>query len=283
VKLMITGANGQLGQDLVRECARRDIAVAASDLPRLNICDLAAVREALAAERPDALINCSAYNAVDRAESDFEQACLVNAAGPGNLALAAEESGIPLMHFSTDFVFDGEKGEPYTIDDQPHPLSRYGESKLLGERAVAKACGRALVVRLSWVFGSGNDNFVKKILHWAADRDVLRVVDDQISRPAYTVDLAPLIIDLLDSRAYGLYHLANSGICSRYEWACRIVELSGLSTKVEPAASSEFETAARRPRFSALDLSSIEAVLGRRPPDWKDATKRFLMEIGADE
>jgi len=280
---MITGANGQLGRDLVRECARRGIAVAASDLPRLDICDLAAVREALAAERPDALVNCSAYNAVDRAESDFEQARLVNAAGPGNLALAAEESGIPLMHFSTDFVFDGEKGEPYTIDDQPHPVNRYGESKLLGERAVAKACGRAFVVRLSWVFGSGNVNFVKKILHWAAGRDVLRVVDDQISRPAYTVDLAPLILDLLDSRAFGLYHLANSGICSRYEWACRIVRLSGLSTKVEQAKSAEFETAARRPRFSALDLSSIEAVLGRRPPDWKDATKRFLTEIGADE
>ncbi len=283
MKIMITGANGQLGRDLVRECTRRDIAQVSSDLPRLDVCDLAAVREAVSAERPGALINCSAYNAVDKAESDFERARLVNAAGPGNLAIAAEEAGIPLMHFSTDFVFDGQKGEPYTIADEPRPISRYGESKLLGERAVMEACRRAYVVRLSWVFGSGNVNFVKKILEWAAGREVLRVVDDQISRPAYTVDLAPLILDLLESRAFGLYHLANSGICSRYEWACRIVELAGLSTRVEPAKSAEFETPANRPRFSALDLSRIESLLGREPPDWKDATQRFLVEIGADK
>ncbi len=281
MKLMITGAKGQLGQDMMKECQRRQIEFIASDLPELDISDLAGVQAAVRAAKPDAIVNCSAYNAVDRAETDFQQACLVNGIGPKNLAIAAEEAGIVVMHFSTDFVFDGRKTEPYTIADTPRPLGRYGQSKRLGEQLLQAATNRFYLIRLSWVFGAGNDNFAKKVLQWAKGRDELRVVEDQVSCPAYTVDLAPTILDLLDTGAYGLYHLANSGFCSRYEWARHIIETAGLKVKVLPARSDEFPVPAPRPAFSAMDPFPIPLLIGRELPSWQDATERFLQEIGA--
>ena len=168
--------------------------------------------------------------------------------GVDNALDACEEAGIPLMHFSTDFVFAGDKGSPYTIADEPAPLGAYARSKLLGERMVAGLCRRHFVVRLSWVFGdSGEVNFPRKVLGWAKDREVIRVVDDQVSRPAYTPDLVPPLWKLLKSGAFGLYHLANEGICSRFEWASHLVRSAGLGTTVQPARTADFSEAARRP------------------------------------
>lgn len=247
-RALITGANGQLGRDLARELERSGFSVEATDLGELDITDLGAVRRRLKGFQ--SVANCAAYNEVDRAESEEQAAVRINALGPRHLAIACEETGAALMHFSTDFVFDGEKHSPYTIADRPRPLSAYARSKLRGEEEVAAHCRRFFLVRLSWVFGvSGPANFPRKVLAWAKGKETLRAVDDQVSRPAYTADLAPVLVKLLESGAFGLYHLANQGICSRFEWAGHIVKAAGLPVKVLPAKTGEFQEAARRPAY----------------------------------
>jgi len=322
MKLLITGANGQLGQDLQKECKRRGIQYIATDylegstlheapgaddscdvsrgttyepnanqpicqsanqLLHLDITDLKSVRVAASQTNPDAIINCAAYNAVDKAEEDWENAFLVNAIGPKNLAIAANERGIPLMHFSTDYVFDGKKGNSYFVWDEPKPLSKYGQSKLYGEQLVSLLSNRIFIVRLSWVFGAGNTNFVKKILEWSKGKNELKIVDDQISSPAYTVDLSSAILDLLETKAYGIYHMANTGYCSRYEWAKYILELTRWKGKIVPVKSSDFKTAAQRPEFSAMNTFPLKETIGYELPDWKGATKRFLKDLGVIE
>lgn len=278
MRVLVTGARGQLGQELVRELGRGRYMLEATDVDELDISDLGAVRRAVRGFQ--ALINCAAYNDVDRAESEEHRAISINALGPRNLAIACEEKGAALMHFSTDFVFDGAKTAPYTIADEPRPLSAYARSKLRGEREVAAHCRRFYVVRLSWLFGqSGQANFPRKVLAWAKGKEVLKVVDDQVSRPTYTADVAPVLIKLLESGAYGLYHLANRGLCSRFEWASHIVNAAGLPVKVLPAKTGEFQEAARRPAYSALDLHPLDQMFGPLP-HWQDATDRFLAGIG---
>jgi len=318
MKLLITGANGQLGQDLQKECKRRGIQYIATDylegstlhvargandsydelratshernvdstnlpncksakhLTHLDITDLKSVRETVSQTNPEAIINCAAYNTVDKAEEDWKNAFLVNAIGPKNLAIAANEIGIPLMHFSSDYVFDGKKGSPYFVWDEPKPLSKYGQSKLYGEQLVSLFSNRHLIVRLSWVFGTGNTNFVKRVLEWSKGKNELKIVDDQISSPAYTVDLSSAIIDLLETKAYGIYHMANTGYCSRYEWAKYILELTGWKGKIVPVKSSDFKTAAQRPEFSAMNTFPLKETIGYELPDWKSASQRFL-------
>jgi dTDP-4-dehydrorhamnose reductase len=280
MKLLITGSNGQLGQDLQKACRIRRVDFCAGDVEEFDITDLELMREVVRREKPTAVVNCAAYNQVDQAETDFEAARRINALGPQNLAIAAEETGVPIMHFSTDFVFDGAKGAPYTVDDRPNPINRYGESKLQGEQAVASHSTRYFLVRLSWVFGIAGINFPKKVLEWAQNRSAIKVVTDQVSSPSYTTDLAGPILDLLRLGAFGTYHLTNRGHCSRFEWARFVIERSRPEVAVEPAGGDEFETAARRPAFSALDPAPLEDVLGRLLPDWQNATERFLKEMG---
>ena len=280
MKLLITGSNGQLGQDLQKACRTRRIDFCAGDVEEFDITDLELIREVVRRERPTAVVNCAAYNAVDRAETEFEAARRINALGPENLAIAAEEAGVPIMHFSTDFVFDGTKKAPYLVDDRPNPISRYGESKLQGERAVASHATRFFIVRLSWVFGIAGINFPKKVLEWAQNRSAIKVVTDQVSCPSYTVDLVGPILDLLRLGAFGTYHLTNQGHCSRFEWARFVIGRARPEVAVEPAGADEFETTARRPAFSALDPAPLDEVLGRLPPDWQNATERFLKEMG---
>lgn len=280
-RILVTGAAGQLGQDVCAECERRGLTPVGVDLPEVDIGDRAAVDALVETERPGAIVNCAAYNEVDKAEQNFKNALWVNAIGPRNLAVAAERAGVALIHFSTDFVFDGRNNEPYTIADEPAPLNRYGLSKLRGEAEVQGLTARHYVVRLSWVFGSGNDNFVRKVLAWAGNRKSIQVVEDQTSCPCYTAHLAPAVLDLLKSGAFGLYHLTNEGHCSRYEWAKTLLEMAGMDTEVEPVESSNFHTPAARPAFSAMDCWPIDLVIGRRLPHWREASRQFLQEIGA--
>ncbi len=324
MNILITGANGQLGQDLQKECLRRGIDYVATDLLKnssrhaasstqssgstgnqqptnnnlsssdapncepqatgrvlnLDITDLHTVPKIVAETKPDAIINCAAYNAVDKAEEDWRNAFLVNSFGPRNLAIISEELKIPLMHFSTDAVFDGTKGSSYMIWDRPNPLSKYGQSKLFGETLVSQYSTRSFIVRLSWVFGKGNVNFVKKVIQWAEGTLELKGAYDQTSCPSYTIDLAKAILDLLSTGAYGLYHMTNSGFASRYEWAGEILRLSGWAGTVLPASSSEFESAAQRPKFSAMDCFPLRETIGYDMPHWKDGLKRFMKELG---
>jgi len=274
---LITGSNGQLAKALIKELHKREEHVVAYDHASLDIRNLAAIRDKVDGVQrnriaPGCIINAAAYNHVDLAETHVEDAISVNALGPRNLAIVAEEHDIPLVHFSTDYVFDGEKRTPYTIADLPNPINAYGKSKLLGEQFVQHFCRKHFVIRLSWVFGSGvTNNFVQKILNCANQKEV-KVVTDQMSCPSYTTDLAPAILDLIKTKEYGLYHLANSGFCSRHDWASYILKNS--TTRVFPDCSDSFSAPARRLKFSALNSFPLNKL-----PTWQDAVDRYLKEL----
>jgi dTDP-4-dehydrorhamnose reductase len=276
MNVVITGAGGQLGQDMVRACSGKDLSVHAAESQNLDITDYRNVKNYLTDHHCDLLINCAAYNAVDQAEKDWKTAFSVNGLGVGNLVRAMNELGGTLVHFSTDFVFDGLNSRPYTIADTPRPINRYGESKLLGEKYVQDLSDRYYLIRVSWVFGPGKMNFVKKVITWSQTTKELRIVDDQVSSPTYTWDLAKATIDLIETGMYGFYHITNSGYCTRFEWAAQILENLGWDGTIIPVSSEEFPTPARRPEFSVLDNFGFPEILGYSLPDWKDATGRFL-------
>ncbi len=281
MKVLVTGAGGQLGREITSLCHRRGIECNSYTSKELDITDRKKVHDLVTAGSPDIIINCAAYNAVDLAEKEWKKAFQVNGLGVKNLALAANENNAVLVHYSTDYVFNGQNARPYTIADTPGPISRYGQSKLLGEQMACHHADRYYLIRTSWVFGNGPSNFVKKILEWSADKTELSVVDDQVSSPSYTADLASATLDLLSTRSYGLYHITNSGSCSRFEWAQYVLGKSGWEGRLIPAKSGDFKTAAERPAYSVLDTFGTGEVLGYSLPDWQDATSRFLKEIGA--
>jgi dTDP-4-dehydrorhamnose reductase len=282
MNVVITGAGGQLGQDMVRACARRNFPVEAADSRRLDITDFTAVKKFLAGHSGVLVINCAAYNAVDQAEKDWETAFRVNGLGVRNLVRAVNECGGTLVHYSTDFVFDGESPRPYTMADTPRPINRYGESKLLGEQYVRDLSEHYYLIRVSSVFGPGKTNFVKKVIEWSKTGAELRIVDDQVSSPTYTPDLADATLDLVGTGMHGLYHITNSGSCSRYGWALHILDFLGWKGTIIPISSQEFTTAAKRPRFSVLDSFGFPELLGYELPDWKDATNRFLARLNRE-
>ncbi len=283
MNFLITGSNGQLAKEILKESDKRGISFDAFDHKSLDITDLKSVREVIKSKKPDVVINCAAYNAVDRAEDDWQNAYLVNGIGPKNLAIACEENNAALVHYSTDYVFDGLKHAPYTIADDPNPISQYGKSKLLGERFVQALSRKYFIIRVSWVFGIGNEtNFVKKVIEWSSKNDTIKVVDDQISSPTYAVDLAKATLDLIKTGAYGLYHITSPNPCSRYEWAEYILELIGWKGRLVPAKSDEFKTQAKRPGYSFMDSFPIIQTIGYNLADWKDMTKRMMKELKID-
>ncbi len=277
MKVLITGANGQLGQDFQKLFKDKDIRYFATDL-ETDITNLETMRTYVKRNPAKVIINCAAYNAVDKAESDWREAYIVNGIGSRNLAIIANEIDAAFVNYSTDYVFDGQKGTPYTILDTPNPISKYGESKLLGEKYTRQIARKFFLIRISWLFGKGNKNFVTKLLEWIKEKSELSVVDDQISSPTYTHDLARITLDLLESRAYGLYHITNSGYCSRYEWAEHILRKIEWKGKLLRAKSKDFKMAAKRPKFSVLDNFGVKETVGYNLPDWKNATSRFLQE-----
>ncbi len=278
MKVLITGANGQLGQDIQKLCREKTIDYIAAGSKTLDISDRKAVSQFIADHPVDVIINCAAYNAVDHAETEWRTAFAVNGLGVRNLAIAANKTGALLLHYSSDYVFDGLAGDPYTIVDPPNPVSNYGRSKLLGEQYIRDLANQFILIRTSWVFGTGSENFPKKIISWSRARTELKVVKDQVSSPTYTVDLAQATLDLIEKEAFGLYHITNSEYCSRYEWAKYILDQIGWDGNLIPASSEEFPTAARRPPFSVLDNFGSPETIGDDLPDWRDATRRFLDE-----
>lgn len=281
MKYLIPGANGQLGyafRSILSENGQDIFTFGKEDL---DITDLQSVREKVERLKPDYVINCAAYNAVDKAEEDWEVAYLVNGIGPRNLAIVCNENDIPLVHYSTDYVFDGKKGSPYTIADEPNPLNQYGKSKLLGERFVQSLCNKYLLIRTSWVFGPGgkkNSNFVEKVLSWAENTDNLKIVDDEISCPTYTFDLAEATINLLHRRAWGLYHITNSGSCSRYEWAKFILDITRWDGLCEKSTMNDFPSEAHRPHNSELGLMPMSLEISIQH-SWQTKTMIFLKTI----
>ena len=276
MKVLITGAKGMLGQDMVAEFQRREYEVHAASHKTLDITDIHAVRAAIEALRPDVVVNCAAYTNVDKAESEPEAAMRVNGLGPRNLALACEATGAVLLHISTDYVFDGEKEGPYEIWDTPNPINAYGKSKLWGENYVRSLIYRYFIVRTSWLFGKGGRNFVTTMLELAKRGEPMRVVNDQRGCPTYTVDLARACADLVESGCFGTYHVTNQGVTTWYEFAMEIFMQAGLNVRVEPIATVQFTRPASRPQNSELGSYPLLETLGYILPAWQAAILAYI-------
>lgn len=281
MKVVVTGAGGMLGRDMVAEFQRRGHEVIALGRAQLDITDLRAVREAIGSLRPDLVVNCAAYTDVDRAELEPDVAMAVNGLGPRNLALACEASGAALMQISTDYVFDGEKEAPYEIWDTPNPINVYGKTKLWGENYIRSLTHRYYLVRTSWLFGLGGRNFPRTILEKVRRREPIKVVTDQVGCPTYTLDLATVCADLADTDCYGIYHVTNQGATSWYGLARYVVDACGVYLPVEGISSRDVERPARRPRNSRLSAEPLAASIGYTPRSWQEAVSEYLaMEAG---
>lgn len=283
MKLLISGAQGQLGLALARRL-RGEHDVAALAREQFDLADAAACHATLARERPDVLLNCAAYTAVDRAESEPDAAYAINAEGPRRLAQSCRELGIYLIHFSTDYVFDGNASIAYVESDATEPTSVYGRSKLDGEIAIAQVLPEHLIFRLSWVYGNDGANFYKTMLRLAQDRNVLRVVADQFGAPNYTADLSDSLARVLARplaelrELSGLYHLSSHGRTSWRDFAAEIIDGAGLLSRVtvQSITTSEYPTAAVRPVFSVLDARRFATTFGGALPHWRDGLQRCL-------
>ena len=277
--ILITGANGQLGHDFQRIFKDRNLDFIATDYKELDITDMDTVREFVKDKNINLIINCAAYNNVDKAEEEKEMCYKLNAAAPRDLALVAKEIEADYITYSTDFVFDGSKNTPYTEEDIPAPLSVYSEAKAEGEKLVLEVYDKSFVIRTSWVFGIANNNFNKQVINWSKSRDILGIVDDQISVPTYSYDLALYSLKLLETKKYGLYHLSNSGVASKYDQAKYVLESIGWKGTLNRAKSSDFVLPAKRAEYSKLDSSKLEEVIGEKIPNWESGIDRFLNEM----
>ncbi|HTZ17249.1 MAG TPA: dTDP-4-dehydrorhamnose reductase [Dissulfurispiraceae bacterium] len=277
MKILITGSGGQLAQEFLKVLPAAGHEVIAPAEQSLDISDRAVVRQTVAASGPDLVLNCAAYNNVDKAEKDDADAAYrVNALGPKNLAAACREYDALMVHYSSDYVFDGLKEDLYAEDDATVPINNYGETKRAGEIFVMEEAAEYLIFRLSWVFGEGRQNFLFKLLEWAKKKRVLKIVSDQVSVPTYTEDIARATMSAVDKDLRGLYHLTNSGYASRYEVARYFLEKAGAENIVLPVTSDLFPSPARRPYFSAMSNSKLASALGYKLPDWKNAVDRHV-------
>jgi dTDP-4-dehydrorhamnose reductase len=277
MRILITGAAGQLAQEFQRSLPGAGHDVLAPSEESLDISNDEVVRNVINTHRPDLVLNCAAYNNVDKAEKeDADAANRVNVLGPRNLAIACRESGALLVHYGTDYVFDGRKENFYTEDDMTGPINRYGKTKREGELSVIKESEKYLLLRVSWVFGDGKQNFLYKLTEWAQTHPVLKIVGDQVSVPTYTEDIARITMLAVERQLRGLYHLTNSGYASRYEVARYFFEKTGANNLVLPATSDLFPSPARRPYFSAMSSARLSAELECKIPDWKDAVDRYI-------
>ena len=280
MKIFIAGSQGQLGKEIVNQALSRGIESFSYSHHDLDITQFELVRGILSNLKPDVIINCSAYNDVDAAESESHMAYAVNCEGVRNLAICAKSYGAYLIHYSTDYVFDGKKTSPYLKTDTPNPINIYGKSKLEGENAIQKIFDNYLIIRVSWVFGQNpKASFPLKLLSWSKNNSTLKMVSDQTSSPTSVVDIANVTFELLKEKVTGLHHFSNSGYCSRYEWARFILNRIGWAGELIPVPSSEFYTPAQRPTFSALDNSEVSTLIGKSIPTWQEATIRFIKTL----
>jgi dTDP-4-dehydrorhamnose reductase len=282
MKVLVTGAGGQLGMDVVSVMKSR-FEVYEAWREQLDVSDLEQCKDVLHGIRPDVIIHCAAYTAVDLAESEKDKAYLINAYGTRNIAVVSDEIGAKLCYISTDYVFDGKADSAYTEYDNTNPQSIYGKSKRAGEWMVQSFSRNYFIVRTSWVYGLHGTNFVKTMLKLAQDRDMLRVVSDQIGSPTYTVDLANFLADLVETDKYGIYHASNSGVCSWYDFAKAIFEDAGLVVRVEPCTTEEFPRPAPRPRYSVMDHMSIRVNGFQDLRPWREALRDFLQQYQGNE
>lgn len=280
MKILVTGYNGQLGYDVVKELNSRSVECRGVDREDFDITDRDETVGYICDYAPDAVIHCAAYTAVDRAEDDEENCRKVNADGTENIAVACEKLRAKMLYVSTDYVYGGDGEAPFETDSPTNPKNVYGVTKLEGEKAVMKYIDKFFIVRTSWVFGINGSNFVKTMLRLGDEKESLNVVCDQVGSPTYTPDLARLICDLIVTEKYGIYHGTNENFCSWAEFAEEIMKLGGKKTVINPVPSSEYPTKAERPHNSRLSKKCLDEAGIKRLPTWQDALKRFLKEMG---
>jgi dTDP-4-dehydrorhamnose reductase len=279
-KILITGADGQLGQTFTEILKKKKIDSLCLEKQELDITDPVKLEKTVRQYQPDFLINCAAYNDVDKAEQDEKTAFLINAIGVRNLARTCQQNNCVLVHYGTDYVFDGKKSSPYKTTDIPHPLNKYGRSKLQGEKYVQILCARHYLIRLSSLFGNNPaTSFPLKLLAWIKGKKEITIVDDQISSPSFTKDVVKATLQLLVTKKYGLYHLTNSGYCSKYEWAKFILKEIKWLGKIFPGKENDFLMKTKRPKFSVLDNSLTEKTIKCKMPSWQKATRAFLKQM----
>jgi len=280
MRVLVTGAKGQLGYDVVKELQLRKIDCIGTDIGEFDITEADSVTAFISDYRPDVVIHCAAYTAVDKAEDEPEICRDVNAMGTRNIAAACREIDAKMIYISTDYVFSGSGDREHETDDPTGPLGVYGRTKLEGELAIRDLLQKYFILRISWVFGKNGNNFVKTMLKLGKERDTVRVVCDQFGSPTYTADLAPLLCDMAVTEKYGVYHATNEGFCSWAEFAQEIFRQAGYTTKVEFIPSCEYPSKAVRPLNSRLSKRSLDMAGFRRLPPWQDAVVRYLEEIG---
>lgn len=279
MKVLVTGANGQLGYDLMRHLDERGVDFRGIDIQDLDLTDRKATRAYLTAYAPDVLIHCAAYTQVDKAESEPELCRRINAGATHTLAETCRDLGAVMVYISTDYVFGGDGDEPYEVDSPKRPMSVYGLTKSEGEDAVTGNLKKFFLVRTSWVFGVHGKNFIRTMLRLGAEKESVNVVNDQIGSPTYTDDLARLLCDMIETDRYGVYHATNEGFCSWAQFASAIMEKAGLNCRVNPIHTSEYPSAARRPLNSRLSKRSLDEAGFKRLPRWDDALDRFLEQV----
>ena len=279
MKILVTGAKGQLGTDVLKELQKRNIQHKGVDIDDFDITDETAVLNYVKSYMPTTIIHCAAYTAVDNAEDEAELCMKINKDGTENIAIACKTIDAEMIYISTDYVFDGAGSLPFEADAQCAPLQVYGKSKLAGENAVLQHLEKYYIVRISWVFGKHGNNFVKTMLRLTETKDELNVVADQIGSPTYTPDLAVLLCDMLNSKKYGEYHATNEDFCSWAEFAEEIMKQSGSLCKVNPITTEEYPTKATRPKNSKLSKASLDNAGFSRLPNWQDALSRYLTII----
>ncbi|MBP5660289.1 MAG: dTDP-4-dehydrorhamnose reductase [Lachnospiraceae bacterium] len=282
MKVLVTGVKGQLGFDVMRELSKRGIEGIGVDIDEMDITDFESVDRVITEAAPDAVIHCAAWTAVDAAEDEDkrEKVRLVNVEGPRNIAKVCKKLDIKMLQISTDYVFDGQGERPWEPDDPTGPVSVYGTTKRDGENAVMELLDKFFIVRIAWAFGINGNNFVKTMLRVAKTHDTLTVVNDQWGSPTYTYDLARLLVDMIQTDKYGIYHATNEGFINWYQFATAIFKEAGVNVTVKPVTTAEYGISkAARPFNSRMSKDKLEACGFKRLPAWEDALKRYIKEL----
>ena len=279
MRVLVTGVKGQLGYDVVKELNKRGHIAIGTDIEEMDITDAENVDKVIKENSPEAVIHCAAYTAVDAAEDNEALCRKINSDGTQNIANVCQELDIKMIYISTDYVFDGEGEKPWEPEDDRTPLNVYGQTKYEGELAVQNTLDKYFIVRIAWVFGVNGKNFIKTMLNLGKTRDSLTVVNDQFGSPTYTYDLARLLVDMVETDKYGIYHATNEGICTWYEFACEIFKQAGMNVKVSPVSADEYPAKAKRPSNSRMSKEKLTENGFEKLPTWQDALGRYLKEI----
>lgn len=278
--ILVTGSTGQLGSDVVKELLKRGYSTLSPNRSELNLCSEDNIRNYISNSNCEAIVHCAAYTQVDKAEDEKDLCIKINATATKHIVKCAKILDIPMIYISTDYVFDGTKDGEYTENDETNPINIYGESKLAGEKYVQEILDKYYIVRTSWVFNINGKNFIETMLRLSKANNQLSIVNDQIGSPTYTKDLSRLLVDMLETSKYGLYHATNEGYCSWYEFADTIFKLANINIDIKAINSNEYASRAKRPMNSKLSKDKLIEYGFKPLPHWEDALKDYLIRRG---